>query len=232
MNELLDVGAAMAGGILPALAWLWFWLREDSAHPEPRKLIALAFLAGMVAVAIVIPIEEYVGTFIQNQTLMFSAWSFIEELTKYLIALATVLWRREDDEPIDTVIYMVAVALGFAAMENALFLFSPLAGNTLLQIIQTGDLRFVGATLVHVLSSATLGATLALSFYSSRADKVYHAITGVILASLLHSVFNVFILNAPPQEMLAVFGFVWLGIIILLAVLEWIKRISPRVSTR
>jgi RsiW-degrading membrane proteinase PrsW (M82 family) len=232
MNELTSIAIAAAGGIIPALAWLWFWLREDSEHPEPRKLIALAFLAGMIAVAVVIPIEEYVATFISNQTLTFSVWSAIEELTKYLFALATVLWRREDDEPIDVVIYMVTVALGFAAAENTLFLLSPLAGNTILQIIQTGDLRFVGATLVHVLSSATLGVTLALSFYSSRVDKVYHAITGVILAALLHSVFNVFILNAPPQEILAVFGFVWLGIIVLLAVLEWIKRIRPRAAAR
>ena len=42
MPELGSVIAAAAGGILPALAWLWFWRREDSTHPEPRRLIALA----------------------------------------------------------------------------------------------------------------------------------------------------------------------------------------------
>ena len=46
MSELTPILAAMAGGFLPALAWLWFWRREDAPHPEPRKLIALAFLAG------------------------------------------------------------------------------------------------------------------------------------------------------------------------------------------
>ena len=34
---------AVVAGFFPALAWLWFWLREDSEHPEPRRLIALAF---------------------------------------------------------------------------------------------------------------------------------------------------------------------------------------------
>ncbi|MBM3261709.1 PrsW family intramembrane metalloprotease [Candidatus Kaiserbacteria bacterium] len=225
LNELLHVLAAAAGGILPALAWLWFWLREDSKHPEPRQLIALAFLAGMATVAIVIPIENYIGTFVTNQTLLFTFWSAVEEISKYLAALAAVLWRREDDEPVDVVIYMIIVALGFAAAENSLFLLSPLAGETIAQTIITGNLRFIGATLLHVLSSAVIGVVLALSFYSTRIDKFYHAVTGVILAILLHSLFNFFILNAPEESVLRTFGFVWLGVIALLAVIEFIKRI-------
>src|SRR6185503_954988 len=97
---------------------------------------------------------------------------------KFLAAAATVLWRWEDDEPIDPVMYMVAVALGFAAVENTLFLISPLAGGTLLQTLLTGNLRFVGATLLHVLSSAAIGVALALSFYKPRKIKPLYAIVG------------------------------------------------------
>jgi len=142
MNELAPILGALAGGMFPALAWLWFWRREDAPHPEPRKLIALAFFAGMVTVAVVIPIQKYAATFLATQMLIFTAWSAIEEVMKYFAARVTVLWRREDDEPIDPVIYMVAVALGFAAIENALFLLSPLSGNTVTQTIMTGNLRF------------------------------------------------------------------------------------------
>ncbi|KKW26148.1 MAG: hypothetical protein UY70_C0035G0005 [Candidatus Kaiserbacteria bacterium GW2011_GWB1_52_6] len=59
MPELISIGAAAAGGLLPALAWLWFWRREDAPHPEPRRLIALAFAAGMITVALVIPVQRY-----------------------------------------------------------------------------------------------------------------------------------------------------------------------------
>ena len=72
MGEFEPIIAAAAGGILPALAWLWFWLREDSDHPEPRRLIALAFLAGMVAVAVVIPLEKSVAPYIAAEALLFS----------------------------------------------------------------------------------------------------------------------------------------------------------------
>lgn len=228
MTELLDVGAAMAGGILPALAWLWFWRREDAPHPEPRKLIALAFLAGMVTVVVAIALEKLVAPFIPDQTLLFTVWSAIEEVLKYGAAAATVLWRRDDDEPVDAVIYMVTVALGFAAAENTLFLLSPLAGGTLLQTVVTGNLRFVGATLLHVLSSAVIGLALGLSFYMKKRAKRRYILGGVILAIVLHATFNFFILNTAEDNLLRTFAFVWLGVIALLAALEFVKRVRPR----
>ncbi len=236
MHGLEVVLASVAGGVLPALAWLWFWRREDAAHPEPRKLIALAFFAGMVTVAVVIPMERFVqpylivmgGAMVTGQTLVFTAWSFIEEIMKYFAARFTVLKRREDDEPIDPVIYMVTVALGFAAAENTLFLLSPLGGDGFVQTFITGNLRFIGATLLHVLSSAVIGVALALSFYKSRKIKRHNIFLGVILAGLLHSAFNFFILNAAEESLFRTFSFVWLGVIALLGVLEYIKRIHPR----
>ena len=228
MSELVSIAAAALGGLLPALAWLWFWRREDSKHPEPRMLIALAFLAGMVAVAIVIPIEKYVAGFLVGQLAIFTAWSAIEEITKYGVAYFTVLRRREDDEPIDPVIYMVTVALGFAAAENFLFLLSPLAGTTLTQSLLTGNLRFVGATLLHILASATIGAAIGISFYKSKRAKRLYVLGGVILAFLLHSIFNFLILNTPEGDLLRTFVYVWIGVVALLALLEYIKRIHPR----
>lgn len=229
MNESLPFVAAIAGGVLPALAWLWFWRREDSTHPEPRRLIALAFFAGMVCVALVIPLEKAVQPFLATQTLIFAVWSAMEELIKYFAARVTVLRRREDDEPIDPVIYMVTVALGFAAAENALFLLSPLAGENSLQIFMTGNLRFIGATLLHVLSSAVIGIAMALSFYSRRSTKRWYTFFGVILAILLHAAFNFLILNTPEASLLRTFAFVWTGLIALLGILEYVKRIHPRI---
>ena len=225
--EVMSIAAAAAGGILPALAWLWFWRREDSAHPEPRRIIALAFFTGMITVALAIPLEQYVATLITNQTLIFTAWSAIEEILKFSVALIAVLWRKDNDEPIDAVIYMVTVALGFSAVENTLFLWSPLSGNTIFQTIITGNLRFVGATLLHVLSSATIGVALALTFYKSRSMKILYGIAGVILAIVLHSSFNFLILNTPQSDLLRTFVFVWIGVVVLLAALEYIKRIHP-----
>ncbi len=228
MEALEPVLAALAGGVFPALAWLWFWRREDRAHPEPRKLIALAFFAGMVTVAVVIPLEKFVAPFLGTTTLIFTAWSIIEEVCKYLAARITVLWRREDDEPIDPVIYMVTVALGFAAAENTLFLLSPISGETVLQSIMTGNLRFIGATLLHVLSSAAIGVFIGLSFYKKPYIRRIYAFAGIILACILHASFNFLILSTPESDVLRTFSFVWIGVIVLIAVIEYLKRLRPR----
>jgi RsiW-degrading membrane proteinase PrsW (M82 family) len=229
MNELWGIVAAAAGGVLPALAWLWFWLREDSKHPEPRRLIALAFVAGMIAVVVAVPIENFVRGYLSGTVAVFSAWSVIEECLKFLFAYATVLRLSDDDEPIDPVIYMVTVALGFAAAENTLFLLSPIAGTTASQILITGNLRFIGATLLHVISSAAIGVALGLTFYAKKRTKVIAGVLGVILACALHASFNFFILQAPEETLLRTFSFVWVGVIVLLAVLEYVKRIHPKI---
>ena len=232
MSELWPILLAAAGGVLPALAWLWFWMREDKTHPEPRRVIALAFLVGMVTVGVVIPIQQAVATFLASTTMVFIAWSIIEEVMKYVAARVTVLRSRENNEPIDSVIYMVTVALGFAAAENALFLLSPLAGETFTQSLMTGNLRFVGAMLLHVLSSAVIGVFLALAFYKSKRQKLLFALLGVILAALLHSLFNFLILNTAEEHLLRTFLYVWIGLIVLLAVLEYVKRIHPVIKRR
>ncbi len=243
MSQIELVIASIAGGILPALVWLWFWLREDDKHPEPRKLIAIAFGAGMLAVAIVLPIQRYEAgpvlsallgplAFLGSDTIKFALWSTTEEVTKFLVAWFAVLRRKEVNEPIDPVIYMVTTALGFAAAENVLFLLSPLAGNTLQQIILTGNLRFVGANLLHVLASSVVGVALGVSFYKPRRVRRRFMIGGVILASILHSSFNFLILNTAEEHMFRTFSVVWIGLIVLIGVLEYIKRIHPAIRRR
>jgi protease PrsW len=230
--DFASLGLALAGGIFPALAWLWFWLKEDSRHPEPRTLIALAFIAGMLTVVIVIPLQKFIAGFLVTQTAIFAAWSTIEEFAKYIVAWITVLHRRENDEPVDAVIYMVAVALGFAGLENALFLLSPLAGDTVAQTVLTGNLRFIGATLLHVFSSAIVGVFLAYSFYKQTLVREWYAAVGVILASLLHTGFNFLILNTADAHLLRTFSGVWVGVIAVLFALEFVKRIRPRIRMR
>src|SRR5574343_664614 len=95
----------VCGGILPALFWLWFWLHEDNKSPEPRGLIIRAFLAGAVAVPLVLPFQFIVSKYMAGYSvLVFLLWACIEELFKFGATFFTIFHRREMDEPIDVVI--------------------------------------------------------------------------------------------------------------------------------
>lgn len=216
---------AFLAGLVPALFWLWFWLREDRVHPEPRTLIATSFIAGMLVVPLVLPLQEFAWNRFTGENLVF-VWVIIEEVLKYSAALIVVLWNRAVDEPIDCIIYMITIALGFSALENALFIFNPLATGDYVNSILTGNFRFLGATLLHVLASATVGVAMALVYYKHRLVKVISATLGLFLAVILHALFNFFIMDASGETVLGVFMFVWMGIIVLFLIFEKVKIIE------
>ncbi len=223
---------AFLGGVLPALLWLAFWHRQDRARPEPRRLVALAFLSGMAAVLLVIPLERAAAAAVTGP-LLIALWSVIEEVAKFGAAYAAVLRRREMDEPVDAVVYLITVALGFAALENALFLLGPIGSGSIVESVVTGNFRFFGATLLHTLASATVGVAMALSFYRREWFRRIAVFWGLILAVALHALFNLSILKSNGTGTLLVFLFVWLGIIAILLLFEKVKRIrAPRSFVR
>lgn len=228
---------AFFGGLLPSLIWLAFWLTEDRCQPEPKIRLILTFLAGMATVGFMLPLEQFIA---QNEqlispffkvpgmpefiiaNLVIILWATSEEIAK-ACAAAFGLFSRAYDEPIDAIIYFTTAALGFAAAENALYLFSSLGTGAGVQSFLTGDLRFVGATLLHTLSSALVGAVMAIFFYAHWAIRIGMFVFGLILAIGLHVLFNFFILWAGGAAALYAFLPIWLGIVLLLAVIERVK---------
>jgi RsiW-degrading membrane proteinase PrsW (M82 family) len=252
---------AFLGGVLPALLWLIFWLLEDRRHPEPKQYIFLCFIVGMALVIPVSigghvyglaqpieklaavklgPIDDAVFPYwwlrLQWGPFVIFAWAAIEELLKFGAAYLVALKTKQFDEPLDAIIYMVTVALGFSAAENMLFLIPAIQQSIPITIL-TGDLRFIGATMLHTLASATIGIALALSFYENWRKRALYVSFGLVLAIALHTLFNFFIMLKVPagcagkechQFTFWIFLTIWLGIIAILLGLEQIKRPKPK----
>ena len=216
---------AFLAGLIPALFWLWFWLREDKASPEPKILIATAFIAGMLIVPLVLPLQQFAMQRFAGDNLIF-VWVIIEEVLKYSAALIVVLWNKAVDEPIDAIIYMVSIALGFAALENALFIFNPLVDGDYTSSFLTGNFRFLGSTLLHVLASGTVGVAMALSYYKRDLVKIISATVGLFIAIILHAFFNFTIMDASGETVIGVFMFVWMGVIVLFLLFEKVKLLE------
>jgi RsiW-degrading membrane proteinase PrsW (M82 family) len=223
---------ALLGGVLPAIIWLFFWRREDIECPEPRSLIILAFVAGMITVPLVLPFQKLAVLYFPSGFPVIFAWAVIEEMFKFAAAALVVLWRKDVNEPIDAILYMLTVALGFAALENTFFLLNSMVAGNLVDSFVTGNLRFIGATLLHVLASSMVGVALAFAFYRPRAMLILYGSVGLALGIALHTTFNLLILSESGKSTLGAFFFVWGGIVVLFFLFEvakWlrIRRVTP-----
>jgi len=217
---------AIFSGVVPAIFWLWFWLyNEDSENPEPKGLIAISFILGALIVFIAIWLEKYSLNFIKDNTFQIVAWAVIEEVLKLVGIMIIIFGNCNVDEPIDYPMYFIATALGFAAMENVLYLLNPFSVNGTVVGMLTGDLRFLGSTLLHAISSAMIGSALGLSFFLKQYQMIY-LFAGLICAIILHSVFNFFIMKGSGENFLSVFWFWWVVTIINMLIFEKLKRMG------
>ena len=124
--------------------------------------------------------------------------AFTEELFKYLVVRETVFKSGELDEPLDIMLYMVVGALGFAALENILYLFSPIDGLSFDMVLKTtitiSFIRFIGATFLHTLASALVGYFMALSSLRGK-HRFRLTMLGMFLATFMHGLYNFSIMN-------------------------------------
>ena len=192
--------------LLPSFTWLIFYLREDYRHPEPKRLLALAFLMGasitVVAFGLQVAFESATaGTGVTPYSPIYLfVMAGIEEVAKFFAAYLTVRKSRFFDEPVDAMIYMITAAMGFAAVENIFAISGATASVTgqqayLESVVETASLRFVGATLLHTLSSGIVGYYWARGMAQGRGAAFGLLAWGILAAAAVHAVFNYLILK-------------------------------------
>ena len=226
------------GGVFPTFIWLYFWLREDAKNPEPKWVITKTFIFGMLAVPVagvlqylikfsLFPDSEIRILFFEKYFFTVSilvVWAAIEEVFKYIAGLRGGLQNKSYNEPLDAFVYMVTAGLGFAALENSLFLYDMIrTGEVFSSMIVTGNMRFLGASVLHIVSSGIIGIFIALSYYKKKEIKKRYLLSGLILAVTLHSIFNSFIIRSDKFTLLA-FAMSWLVALFLILYVEKIKN--------
>lgn len=186
----MDFSYALYGmlGFLPGVVWLLFFLQEDSKRSEPKRLIASTFVWGGLVTFIVLPLQiaaKYfllAGGVMDGNPFHVFALAAIEEFLKFLAVFFWISGRKEFDEPIDAMVYMVVASLGFATVENVATVLRATSAPELL------TLRFIGATLLHSLASGIVGYYWARGIVLRRMWG--YIVGGILVASLFHTVFN------------------------------------------
>jgi protease PrsW len=184
-------------GFVPGAFWLWYLYRKDDHEPEPLSLVILVFVLGGFSTAAVLSVRPFFEDMLPLGTGLDHALSDaflltapLEETMKFAALLIGIGWSRELDEPLDGIIYGTAVGLGFASVENVVYLLQETGIGARGQL---AVLRGFTSTLVHVSASGAIGFFLGLTRFSPPAKRPWLVIVGFLVAIGFHGAYDVFL---------------------------------------
>ncbi len=194
---------------------------RDKYEREPIRLLLLSLFVGALTVIPILFIERFLSGF----SSLFSglgkaAWNafvvaaFSEELFKY-IALYLLIWKRKEfNDKMDGIVYAVFISLGFAAVENVLYVM----GNG----FGTGVTRAITAVPAHAIFGITMGFYFGMAkFYEKKRYQLKQK--ALLYPIILHGIYD-FILFTGIDWMSIIF----LGFLVYLYIsgLKRIKELS------
>lgn len=119
--------AIISAGIAPGLALLSYFYLKDEYETEPLSLVLRMFLYGTFLVFPLMFIQHVLKVEHMLPNAFFEAFlstSLLEEFFKWFVFYYAIYDHREFNEPYDGIVYGVSVSLGFATLENILYLFA------------------------------------------------------------------------------------------------------------
>jgi RsiW-degrading membrane proteinase PrsW (M82 family) len=180
----------VALAVAPGLFWLWYFLKRDRLRPEPASLIRRVFALGALSAVPAAILETLVfatGVVELESSAYHHAFAsasiigFIEEGVKFGAVYYGVYRRAEFDEVMDGIVYCVAASMGFAMLENLLYVLSGGVG--------VGLVRAALSVPGHAFFAALMGYNVGRAKFAGRGEKGWLA-SGIVLAALAHTAFD------------------------------------------
>lgn len=184
--------------IAPVLFLLLVIYRKDRYEPEPLHLIAWIFFLGTLSV---IPAGLIELLFKEGVFSSAVVAPVVEETMKFLIVFLAIYRHPEFDEPMDGIVYAAAASLGFATIENILYVID---GG-----LAVGIVRAIASVPGHVVFSCIWGFALGTAKFRPERERAGIILIGLLGGMVLHAVFNF------SLEVFEVAGFLLILLVIL-----------------
>lgn len=233
LNLLLLLFLAIA----PAVAFGVFIYWRDKFEKEPIHLLALCFFLGAASCIPAAFIEVYSDELIMplqyDYGLFLSAFALVglvEEGCKYLVTYFSVYKRKAFDEPYDGITYAVMVSLGFATLENIVFV---MKGG-----VNVGLYRMITAIPAHVTFGVIMGYFLGLAKFrrtgteegkQRNSNSIWFKLLALFMPVLFHGSYDFALYSAPKMPIMLGGAAVslLLGIILSLRAIHLHRKNSP-----
>lgn len=181
----MEVILLIALAIAPCAALILFIYFRDKYEREPWKLLLVSFLLGVLSIAPAM-VQELLFQKISfiNDHVFISAFigvAFVEEFWKLFFLLLIPFRRKSFNEPFDGIVYAVMVSMGFATLENILYVVQGGWG--------VGVLRIFTAVPAHCMFAVVMGYFVGLAKFNKQ-KKVLYILLGFVLAGIFHGVYD------------------------------------------
>ncbi len=174
----------LTAGIAPGLALLSFFYLKDQYDSEPISTVFKTFMFGALLVFPIMFIQyilEVENIFQSSFIHAFISTSLLEEFFKWFILFYVVYQHADFDEPYDGIVYGASVSLGFATLENIMYLVSNGVGFA------------VGRALLPVSSHALFGVIMGYYIGKSKftsTSKSKWLVFSLLFPFLLHGIYD------------------------------------------
>ena len=187
--------------IVPAVICLSGIYLADREDKEPLKLLMLTFLLGAIAVVPAIFIEEFLlrfNVFSGNLSIFYNAFivaGLTEEFLKRLVVVRLPYRSKYFDEKLDGIVYAVFASMGFATVENIIYVVFTYSNNAFI-----GLYRGIFSVPAHAIFGITMGYYLSLArFYKDKRRKRSNYIKSLVMPVILHGIFNFILMSEIPE---------------------------------
>lgn len=182
-----------AVSIAPGIAISLYFFFKDEYNREPRKHVIISFFLGMLS-ALMAAVLESTALFITGDngadSILFTALKaflivgFTEEWCKYVMVRKYAFPKPEFDEPFDGIVYAVMVSMGFATLENIMYVME--------HGLATGIVRMFLSVPAHASFAVLMGYYLGMARFKQIEKKSY-LFRGVLAATFFHGCFDFFL---------------------------------------
>lgn len=199
----------LALALAPVAAVILYVYYRDTHEKESVQTLLFAFFLGIVSVIPAIIGSLMGGQFfhISENPIMTAIYAFVvvalsEELAKYVFLRYVLFPKRYFNEPYDGIIYGVMIGMGFAALENILYVADGGMGVAML--------RMFTAVPAHAAFGVVMGYWVGLAKFD-RANQQTFLVRGLLAAILLHGAYDFFLMqsNIPALVLVSFIGLVF-----------------------
>lgn len=181
----------LALALAPGAAISLYIYLKDKHEREPLSLLLISFFYGVLSVFVTllisIPLEIIIIDKLSAAELFADAFfkvALVEEFSKFIFIRFILFRNKNFNEPFDGIVYTAMVGMGFATLENILYVYQ--FG------IPTGIMRMFTAVPAHACFAILMGYFIGLAKFTHR-KKLYYSLLALISATVFHGLYDYFL---------------------------------------